>query len=49
MLLNTERIPIGKNIPENRMREMFKSFKQDVRPNIINDFSGKISLVFYAT
>jgi predicted kinase len=34
----------GKNIPENRMREMFKAFKQDVRPNIINDFSGKISL-----
>jgi predicted kinase len=36
--------PINKNIPENRMREMFKAFKQDVRGNIINDYSGKISL-----
>lgn len=34
----------GKNIPENKIREMYKSFKQDVKSLIINDFSGKLSL-----
>lgn len=34
----------GKNIPENRMREMYGIFKNDVRPMILNDFKGKIGL-----
>lgn len=34
----------GKNIPESRMREMFKSFKNDVRMFLINDYKGKIGL-----
>lgn len=34
----------GKNIPESKMMEMQKSFKQDVKTLIINDFKGKICL-----
>lgn len=34
----------GKNIPEDRIRNMYNQFLQDVRPNLLNDFKGKIGL-----
>ena len=34
----------GKNIPEDKMNYMYKSFKNDIRPLIIKDFKNKISL-----
>lgn len=34
----------GKNIPENRMRQMYKKFKEDIRGHLLNDYKGKIGL-----
>ena len=34
----------GKNVPEQTIRRMFKEFKNDIRINILKDFSGKLSL-----
>lgn len=34
----------GKNIPASRMRDMYKSFKQDIRNFLMTDYKGKISL-----
>jgi len=34
----------GKNVPEKTIRGMFKQFKNDIRINILKDFSGKLSL-----
>lgn len=36
--------PIGKNIPEDKMRYMFKEFKRQVKGSLIRDYKGKISL-----
>ena len=34
----------GKNIPADKMRMMYRIFKNDIRHNILTDFQGKISL-----
>ena len=34
----------GKNVPEQTIRRMFKEFKNDIRINILKDFSGKLCL-----
>lgn len=34
----------GKNVPEQTIRKMFKEFKNDIRMDILKDFSGKLSL-----
>lgn len=34
----------GKNIPENRMRQMYKKFKEDIRGHLLTDYKGKIGL-----
>ena len=34
----------GKNIPENRMRQMHKKFKEDIRGHLLTDYKGKIGL-----
>ena len=34
----------GKNIPENRMREMYKKFQESVVGKLLSDYKGKIAL-----
>lgn len=34
----------GKNIPESKLKDMYKLFKKDVRGNLLRDYKGKISL-----
>lgn len=34
----------GKNIPEDKMRMMYRIFKDDIRPMLLNDYKGKIGL-----